>query len=306
MLSERSDVQADQEWEWETETQKLKVLRYDGTIGSEFGTQEDRNTPEVGPTRSFLLSWIPDPTLGRLRSAKADRDPMILNPNPPPRPRGYPGKRLLDVVLAGLALVVLAPLLAALALAVWFSLGRPVFFRQERPGFLGRPFRIVKFRTMNEARDARGNLLPDGQRLTRLGSFLRRTSLDELPELWNVLRGEMSLVGPRPLLMRYLPYFRPRERLRFEVRPGITGLAQVSGRNCVGWDQRLELDARYVESMSLGLDFRIMWWTLVTVVRSEGVSADVDQVETWLDEERSAALTASSAEAGLSDKSKGG
>jgi lipopolysaccharide/colanic/teichoic acid biosynthesis glycosyltransferase len=214
---------------------------------------------------------------------------MTPNPDPPPRPRGYPGKRLLDVVVAGLALVVLAPLLAALALAVWFSLGRPVFFRQERPGFQGRPFRIVKFRTMKEARDARGNLLPDGQRLTRLGTFLRRTSLDELPELWNVLRGEMSLVGPRPLLMRYLPYFRPRERLRFEVRPGITGLAQVSGRNCVGWDQRLELDARYVENLSLRQDLWILGRTVRAVLRREGAAADADQVETCLDEERRAA-----------------
>lgn len=289
MLSERSEVQADQEWKWETETQKLKVPRCDGPIGSEFGTQEDRNTPEVCPTCSFLLSWIPDSPCGRLRSAKADRDPMTLNPTPPPRPRGYPGKRLLDVVLAGLALVVLAPLLAALALAVWLSLGRPVFFRQERPGFQGRPFRIVKFRTMKEARDARGHLLPDGQRLTRLGTFLRRTSLDELPELWNVLRGEMSLVGPRPLLMRYLPYFRPRERLRFEVRPGITGLAQISGRNCVGWDQRLELDARYVENLSLRQDLWILGRTVRTVLRREGAAADADQVETCLDEERRAA-----------------
>lgn len=208
----------------------------------------------------------------------------------PPTPRGYPGKRLLDVLLAGLALVVLAPLLAGLALAVWFSLGRPVFFRQERPGFQGRPFRIVKFRTMNDARDAQGNLLPDGQRLTRLGRFLRRTSLDELPELWNVLRGDMSLVGPRPLLMRYLPYFRPRERLRFEVRPGITGLAQVSGRNCVGWDQRLELDAQYVENLSLAQDLRVLWRTVAAVVKREGVSPDADLVETCLDEERSARM----------------
>lgn len=206
----------------------------------------------------------------------------------PAAPRGYPGKRLLDVVVAGLALVLLAPVLAGLALAIGLSMGRPVFFRQERPGFHGRPFRILKFRTMREARDAQGNLLPDGQRLTRLGAWLRRTSLDELPELWNVLRGDMSLVGPRPLLMRYLPYFRPRERLRFEVRPGITGLAQVSGRNCLGWDQRLELDAQYVENLSLGQDLRILGRTVLAVLRREGASPDVDQVESWLDEERAA------------------
>lgn len=206
----------------------------------------------------------------------------------PISPRGYPGKRLLDVVGAGLALVLLAPVLAGLALAIWLSMGRPVFFRQERPGFQGRPFRILKFRTMRDVRDARGNLLPDGQRLTRLGAWLRRTSLDELPELWNVLRGDMSLVGPRPLLMRYLPYFRPRERLRFEVRPGITGLAQVSGRNCLGWDQRLELDARYVENLTLGQDLRILGRTILAVLRREGASPDVDRVESWLDEERAA------------------
>ncbi len=198
----------------------------------------------------------------------------------------------MDVVLAGLALIVLAPLLVVLALAVWWSLGRPVFFRQERPGFQGRPFRLVKFRTMTDARDARGNPLPDGQRLTRLGRFLRRSSLDELPELWNVLRGDMSLVGPRPLLMRYMPYFRPRERLRFEVRPGITGLAQVSGRNCLGWDQRLELDARYVENLSLQQDLCILGRTLRAVWKGEGAAANADEVEACLDEERRAAATA--------------
>lgn len=222
-------------------------------------------------------------------NAKADKAP---------RPRGYPGKRLLDLLVAGLALVLLAPLLAVLALAIRLSMGRPVFFRQERPGFLGRPFRIVKFRTMREARDARGNLLPDGQRLTRLGAFLRRTSLDELPELWNVLRGDMSVVGPRPLLMRYLPYFRPRERLRFEVRPGITGLAQVSGRNCLGWDQRLELDACYVENLSLAQDLGILWRTLRAVLKREGAAANADEVETCLDEERRAAASAGSERAG--------
>ena len=212
----------------------------------------------------------------------------------PSRPRSYPGKRLLDVLVAGTALLVLLPLLGLIALLVWFSLGRPIFFRQERPGFAARPFRILKFRTMREARDAQGRLLPDGQRLTRVGAFLRRTSLDELPELWNVLRGEMSLVGPRPLLFRYLPYFRPRECLRFEVRPGITGLAQVSGRNCLGWDQRLELDARYVENLSLGQDLRILGRTVLAVLRREGASPDVDQVESWLDEERAAERRASS------------
>jgi sugar transferase EpsL len=192
------------------------------------------------------------------------------------------------VTLATLVLVLFSPVLLLLVVSVRLSMGTPVLFRQERPGFAGRPFRILKFRTMTDARDAAGRLLPDGQRLTRVGIFLRRTSLDELPELLNVLRGEMSLVGPRPLLFRYLPYFRSRERLRLAARPGVTGLAQVSGRNCLGWDQRLELDAQYVEQMSLRKDMAILWRTLRAVLLREGASADVDQVETWLDEERAA------------------
>jgi len=204
----------------------------------------------------------------------------------PARPQGYWGKRLLDLSAATLGLIGLAPVLFIVALAVWLTMGRPVIFRQRRPGFAERPFEILKFRTMTEDRDETGELLPDSQRLTRLGRFLRRSSLDELPELWNVLRGDMSLVGPRPLLMRYLPYFTTRERLRFSVRPGVTGLAQVSGRNLLGWDRRLEIDARYVEGLSFSADLRILWRTATIVLAGRGAAADADEVETCLDEER--------------------
>ncbi len=205
------------------------------------------------------------------------------------RPLGYPGKRLLDLCAAGLGLIGLAPVLVVVALAVRLTLGRPVLFRQRRPGFAEKPFEILKFRTMTDARNDTGQLLPDGARLTRLGRFLRRSSLDELPELWNVLAGDMSLVGPRPLLMRYLPHFTAREKLRFCVRPGITGLAQVSGRNQLGWDERLELDARYVERLCFIEDVRILWRTAKVVLASRGAAADADEAETCLDEERLAA-----------------
>ncbi len=199
----------------------------------------------------------------------------------------------MDVALAATALALLSPILALVALVVRLVIGSPVLFRQERPGLFGEPFSIFKFRTMTEDRDEHGGLLPDAARLTRLGRFLRDTSLDELPELWNVLRGDMSLVGPRPLLFRYLPYFTERERLRLRARPGITGLAQVSGRNYLGWDDRLELDAVYVESMSLRGDLGIVFRTAFDVLRRRGVSSDVDLVETWLDEERSGRTSAS-------------
>lgn len=201
----------------------------------------------------------------------------------------YPGKRVLDLVLASTALLLSLPLLAVVALAVGLTMGSPVLFAQRRPGRYERPFRILKFRTMTDRRRPDGGLAPDAERLTRLGRFLRHTSLDELPELLNVLRGEMSLVGPRPLLERYQPFFRERERLRFLARPGITGLAQVSGRNFLRWDQRLELDAVYVESMSFGQDLAILARTAAQVVLRKGVSADANLAESWLDEERRAA-----------------
>lgn len=198
----------------------------------------------------------------------------------------YPGKRLLDIVVSVVGLLITAPLLAVLVVVVRLMMGSPAFFRQERPGLFGRSFVILKLRTMTDAKGSGGELLPDGKRLTSLGRFLRKTSLDELPELWNVLRGDMSLVGPRPLLFRYLPYFTQRERTRLLARPGITGLAQVSGRNLVGWDERLELDAVYIETMSSQNDLKILGRTLVAVFRREGAEADPDMVETWLDEER--------------------
>lgn len=181
-------------------------------------------------------------------------------------------KRIVDVAVALVALVVLAPLLLVLALLVRVRLGAPVLFRQQRPGLHGALFPLVKFRTMTDARDAQGRLLPDGERLPPFGRWLRATSLDELPELWNVLRGEMSLVGPRPLLPEYLPLYSPRQARRHEVRPGLTGWAQVQGRNALDWDERLELDAWYVEHRSWRLDLRILLMTVGAVLGARGIS----------------------------------
>lgn len=186
-------------------------------------------------------------------------------------------KRILDVVVAASMLTLLAPVLAALALAVRVKLGSPVLFRQARPGKDGRLFTIHKFRTMTEAAaaaDAAANVATDAERLSPFGRLLRSTSLDELPELWNVLIGEMSIVGPRPLLPEYLQRYSPRQARRHEVRPGITGWAQVNGRNAVSWDERLEMDAWYVDNRSLALDVRILAMTVATVFRRSGISAD--------------------------------
>jgi sugar transferase EpsL len=180
-------------------------------------------------------------------------------------------KRAFDVVATSLALVVLAPLMLAVAGLVLLKLGRPVLFAQRRPGLLGRPFTLYKFRTMRTA-DSRGELLPDELRLTNFGRFLRRTSLDELPELFNVLTGDMSLVGPRPLLMEYLPLYTARQARRHEVRPGITGWAQVNGRNAISWDQKFEYDTWYVDNHSFLLDLRILAMTVVQVFRRQGIS----------------------------------
>lgn len=181
-------------------------------------------------------------------------------------------KRILDLILASLALVLLSPLFAVVALLVWIDVGRPVLFRQVRPGLQGRPFTILKFRTMREERDRGGRRLPDSQRLTGVGRFLRRTSTDELPELVNVLRGEMSLVGPRPLLMRYLDRYTPDQMRRHEVRPGITGWTQLNGRNALSWDEKFDLDLWYVEHRSLLLDCRILVGTMWKVLTGEGVT----------------------------------
>ena len=181
-------------------------------------------------------------------------------------------KRAIDVGLALVVLIAAAPVLVAVAVAVAAAMGRPVLFRQVRPGLHGRPFTLVKFRTMADARDARGRPLADAARLTRLGRFLRAASLDELPQLWNVLRGDMSLVGPRPLLPEYLPLYSPRQATRHAVRPGITGWAQVNGRNAISWAQKLELDAWYVEHQSLRLDLKILWLTLRKVTARDGIA----------------------------------
>lgn len=182
------------------------------------------------------------------------------------------GKRLLDLALAVPALAVAAPLLAVIAVLVRLSLGPGVLFRQVRPGRYGRPFVLLKFRTMTDDVDAAGRLLPDGERLTRWGRWLRATSLDELPELINVIKGEMSLVGPRPLLMQYLVRYTPEQARRHEVRPGLTGWAQVHGRNALSWEDRFALDVWYVEHLSWGLDVRILARTVGQVLRREGIA----------------------------------
>ena len=183
-------------------------------------------------------------------------------------------KRGVDVALASAGLVAAAPILGAVAAGVAVKLGRPVFFRQTRAGLHGAPFSIIKFRTMTDARGPDGELLPDDVRLTKFGKWLRSTSLDELPELLNVLKGEMSLVGPRPLHLRYVPRYNPRQARRHDVRPGITGLAQVRGRNAIGWPERLELDVHYTERVSVRLDLQILLETIVVTLRREGITEE--------------------------------
>ncbi|MEO1528338.1 MAG: sugar transferase [Planctomycetota bacterium] len=183
-------------------------------------------------------------------------------------------KRVFDIVVSLLLLVMLSPLLLAIAFLVRIGLGSPVFFRQQRPGLHGTPFRLLKFRTMRVAIDKDGQPLPDEERLTRFGNFLRSSSLDELPELLNVLSGEMSLVGPRPLLMEYLELYNAEQQRRHEVRPGITGWAQVNGRNSVSWDEKFQMDVWYVDHHSTWLDVRILFRTVWTVVFRRGVTAE--------------------------------
>lgn len=183
-------------------------------------------------------------------------------------------KRLIDFIGTLVGLVVLSPLIALIALLVRVNMGAPVLFRQVRPGLHGKPFVLYKFRTMRDLRDAEGRLLPDEQRLTRLGAFLRSTSLDELPELFNVLKGDMSLVGPRPLLMEYLPRYTPEQTRRHEVKPGITGWAQINGRNALSWEEKFKLDVWYVDNWSLWLDLKILAITFWKVLKREGISAE--------------------------------
>jgi lipopolysaccharide/colanic/teichoic acid biosynthesis glycosyltransferase len=182
-------------------------------------------------------------------------------------------KRAIDIVGAAAGLVLLSPVMAVIAFLIWRQMGRPVIFSQTRPGLAGKPFRMVKFRTMRDGVDRHGNPLPDAERLTRLGQSLRSTSLDELPELWNVLKGEMSLVGPRPLLVEYLPLYSQEQARRHEVRPGVTGWAQVNGRNAIDWDEKFALDVWYVDHHSIWLDLKILALTLAKVVRRDGIAA---------------------------------
>ena len=174
---------------------------------------------------------------------------------------------------AAIGLIVFSPILIVISLMIRREMGTPVFFNQTRPGRHGKPFQMIKFRTMRDAVHTDGHPLPDAERLTKLGRFLRSSSLDELPELWNVLKGEMSLVGPRPLLMEYLPLYSPEQARRHEVRPGVTGWAQVNGRNAISWDEKFALDVWYVENRSLWLDMKIIWLTLGKVIKRDGISA---------------------------------
>ncbi|HAS6257790.1 TPA: sugar transferase [Vibrio vulnificus] len=183
-------------------------------------------------------------------------------------------KRLFDFLVSLTALILLSPLIALVAWKIRKNLGSPVLFRQTRPGLNGKPFEMVKFRTMKDAVDEQGNPLPDSERMTSFGDKLRNSSLDELPELWNVLKGEMSLVGPRPLLMQYLPLYNQEQARRHEVRPGVTGWAQINGRNAISWEEKFKLDVWYVDNRSFWLDFKILLLTVKKVFVKEGISAD--------------------------------
>ena len=189
-------------------------------------------------------------------------------------------KRWLDFVLSFIGIVVLSPVLIVLAALVRIKLGSPVLFRQERPGRDEKMFTLCKFRTMTDKKDGEGKLLPDSARLTKFGKLLRAASLDELPELFNILKGDMSIIGPRPLLVSYLPYYTEEEKLRHKVRPGLTGLAQVSGRNFIDWDKRMEKDVEYVKNLSFFMDIKVLWMTVMTVLgHSDEVAEDTNAVE---------------------------
>ena len=195
-------------------------------------------------------------------------------------------KRLIDIVVSAAGIIVLSPVLLILWMLVRVKLGKPAIFTQERPGKDEKIFKLYKFRSMTDERDEKGELLPDEVRLTAFGEKLRGTSLDELPELFNILKGDMSLIGPRPLLVGYLPYYTKREQLRHSVRPGLTGLAQVSGRNFIAWDDRLAKDVEYVENLSLLMDLKILLRTVMVVFKREDVAVETDSVEGYLWDER--------------------
>ena len=183
-------------------------------------------------------------------------------------------KRLLDIVLSGFALIVLSPVLLVTAILVRVKLGSPVIFKQDRPGKDEKIFHLYKFRSMTDAKDEQGNLLPDEVRLTKFGRLLRSTSLDELPELWNILKGDMSIVGPRPLLVKYLPLYSEEQKHRHDVRPGLTGWAQANGRNAISWEEKFRLDVWYVEHISFAVDAKTIWLTVKNVLRREGISSE--------------------------------
>ena len=195
-------------------------------------------------------------------------------------------KRILDILISLTFIVLFSWLYLILVILVRIKLGSPILFCQERPGYNEKIFKLYKFRTMTDKRDEKGNLLPDSERLTKFGSMLRSTSLDELPEMFNILKGDMSLIGPRPLLVEYLPYYTEEERLRHSVRPGLTGLAQVSGRNYLAWDKRLAKDVEYVNHISFIMDIRIIIKTIMVVFKKEDVSVDTNVVEGYLWDER--------------------
>lgn len=189
-------------------------------------------------------------------------------------------KRLFDFTAALFGLVVLSPLLIVVSLLIWRQMGRPFIFRQVRPGLHGKPFAMYKFRTMSDERDANGELLPDHQRISAIGNWLRKTSIDELPELFNVLKGEMSLVGPRPLLMEYLPLYTEEQNQRHLMKPGITGWAQINGRNAISWEQKFDLDIWYVKQQSFTLDLKILWLTLYKVLKKENINHNEQETMT--------------------------
>ncbi|WKU19020.1 sugar transferase [Advenella alkanexedens] len=196
-------------------------------------------------------------------------------------------KRIFDIISSAIALILLSPVIAIVAWQISKKLGSPVLFRQVRPGLNGKPFTMIKFRTMRDAYDDQGNPLPDSERITPFGKFLRASSLDELPELWNILKGDMSFVGPRPLLMEYLDYYTEEEKLRHTVRPGLTGLAQISGRNATTWDQRLSYDVQYVLNRTFWGDIRIIFKTIFQVIKKEGVVVVPSSMYRKLSDERS-------------------
>ena len=195
-------------------------------------------------------------------------------------------KRILDFMLSLCAVMILSPILLILTVVGTVAMGGNPFFTQERPGKNEKIFKLIKFRTMNNKKDKNGKLLPDEKRLTSYGRWIRSTSMDELPELFNIIKGDMSIVGPRPLLVQYLPYYKKSERKRHSVRPGLTGLAQVSGRNFLNWDDRLACDVEYVKKISFREDLEIILMTIKTVLKKDGISVDSSSIESYLDEER--------------------